>query len=92
MQIAAVTIRQTPPLYLGVDVIVFGAAQSGGSRKFAAVTTTYLMIAMPWEESSLGGRSGPITRATSSECRGASFHSCTRYSSNDCDTKPSYNP
>ncbi len=42
------------PLYLGWMLIVFGAAHMTGDRiAFAAITTTYLMIAMPWEERSL---------------------------------------
>ena len=42
------------PLYLGWMLIVFGAAHMTGDRAtFAAVTTIYLMIAMPWEERSL---------------------------------------
>lgn len=42
------------PLYLGWMLIVFGAARMTGDRAtFAAVTTIYLLIAMPWEERSL---------------------------------------
>ena len=42
------------PLYLGWMLIVFGAAHMTGDRvAFAAVTTIYLVIAMPWEERSL---------------------------------------
>jgi len=42
------------PLYLGWMLIVFGAAHMTGDRAmFAAITTIYLMIAMPWEERSL---------------------------------------
>jgi len=42
------------PLYLGWILIVFGTAHMTGDRAtFAAVTTIYLMIAMPWEERSL---------------------------------------
>lgn len=42
------------PLYLGWLLIVFGAGHMTGDRAtFAAVTTTYLMIAMPWEERAL---------------------------------------
>ena len=42
------------PLYLGWLLIVFGTAHMTGDRAtFAAVTTAYLMIAIPWEERSL---------------------------------------
>ena len=42
------------PLYLGWWVMVFGAAHMTGDRlAFAAITTFYLMIAIPWEERSL---------------------------------------
>jgi protein-S-isoprenylcysteine O-methyltransferase Ste14 len=42
------------PLYFGWLLIVFGAAHMTGDRlTFAVLTTTYLLIAMPWEERSL---------------------------------------
>ena len=42
------------PLYFGWVLIVFGAAHMTGDRlAFAAITTLYLAIAIPWEERSL---------------------------------------
>ena len=42
------------PLYLGWMLIVFGSPSMTGDRLgFAAVTTLYLFVAMPWEEQSL---------------------------------------
>jgi protein-S-isoprenylcysteine O-methyltransferase Ste14 len=42
------------PLYFGWLLIVFGAAHMTGDRlTFAVLTTSYLVIAMPWEERSL---------------------------------------
>ena len=42
------------PLYLGWILIVFGAAQMTGDRfAFAAISTAYLLVAIPWEERSL---------------------------------------
>jgi protein-S-isoprenylcysteine O-methyltransferase Ste14 len=42
------------PLYLGWVLAVFGAAHMTGDRlAFAAITTAYLMVAIPWEERSL---------------------------------------
>jgi protein-S-isoprenylcysteine O-methyltransferase Ste14 len=42
------------PLYLGWIVVVFGAALMTGDRlTFAAITTLYLALAIPWEERSL---------------------------------------
>jgi methanethiol S-methyltransferase len=42
------------PIYLGWMLIVFGAAHMTGDRAtFAAITTIYLIIAIPWEERSL---------------------------------------
>ena len=42
------------PLYFGWILIVFGAAHMTGDRlAFAALTTAYLAIAIPWEEQSL---------------------------------------
>ncbi|MGE0705247.1 MAG: isoprenylcysteine carboxylmethyltransferase family protein [Vicinamibacterales bacterium] len=42
------------PLYLGWILIVFGMPHMTGDRLvFAALTTVYLFVAMPWEERSL---------------------------------------
>jgi protein-S-isoprenylcysteine O-methyltransferase Ste14 len=42
------------PLYLGWLLMVFGAAHMTGDRlAFAAITTLYLIVAIPWEERSL---------------------------------------
>jgi len=42
------------PLYLGWLLMVFGAAHMTGDRlAFAATTTVYLVIAIPWEERAL---------------------------------------
>ena len=42
------------PLYLGWILMVFGAALMTGDRLvFAAITTLYLVLAIPWEERSL---------------------------------------
>ena len=42
------------PLYLGWVLMVFGAAHMTGDRlAFAAITTAYLVVAIPWEERSL---------------------------------------
>ena len=42
------------PLYLGWVLIVFGAAHMTGDRlAFAAITTAYLVVAVPWEERAL---------------------------------------
>jgi protein-S-isoprenylcysteine O-methyltransferase Ste14 len=42
------------PLYLGWLLMVFGAAHMTGDRlAFAAITTLYLVAAIPWEERSL---------------------------------------
>ena len=42
------------PLYLGWLLAVFGAADMTADRlAFAAITTVYLLIAIPWEERSL---------------------------------------
>jgi len=42
------------PIYLGWIVAVFGAAHMTGDRLlFAIVSSTYLLIAMPWEERTL---------------------------------------
>ncbi len=43
------------PLYLGWILAVFGTARMTGDRlAFAAMTSIYLLIAIPWEERSLG--------------------------------------
>src|SRR6185436_6021955 len=48
------------PLYLGWILVVFGAAHMTGNRfAFAAISTGYLLIAIPWEERSLGDAFGP---------------------------------
>lgn len=42
------------PLYLGWVLMVFGAPHLTGDRlAFAAITTLYLVVAIPWEERSL---------------------------------------
>ena len=42
------------PLYLGWMLIVFGAARLTGDRvAFAAISSFYLVVAIPWEERSL---------------------------------------
>jgi hypothetical protein len=42
------------PLYLGWLLVVFGAAHMTANRlAFAAITTFYLCVAIPWEEQSL---------------------------------------
>jgi methanethiol S-methyltransferase len=42
------------PVYFGWVLAVFGAAHMTGDRlAFAAITTLYLVIAVPWEERSL---------------------------------------
>ncbi len=42
------------PLYFGWVLAVFGAAHMTGDRlAFAAITTVYLVVAVPWEERSL---------------------------------------
>lgn len=42
------------PLYLGWMLALFGAARMTGDRlAFAALTSTYLVIAIPWEEHSM---------------------------------------
>lgn len=48
------------PLYLGWILVVFGAAHMTGNRfAFAAISTGYLLIAIPWEERSLRDAFGP---------------------------------
>ena len=47
------------PLYLGWSLMAFGAAHMTGDRlAFAAITTLYLVVAIPWEERSLLGTFG----------------------------------
>ncbi|MCU1382145.1 MAG: putative protein-S-isoprenylcysteine methyltransferase [Acidobacteria bacterium] len=47
------------PLYLGWLLMVFGTPHMTGDRlTFAAVTTLYLVVAIPWEERSLRGSFG----------------------------------
>jgi protein-S-isoprenylcysteine O-methyltransferase Ste14 len=42
------------PIYLGWIMIVFGATRMTGDRlTFALLTTTYLLLAIPWEEQAL---------------------------------------
>jgi hypothetical protein len=42
------------PLYLGWVLVVFGASRMTADRfAFAAITTAYLVVAIPWEERSL---------------------------------------
>jgi methanethiol S-methyltransferase len=51
------------PLYLGWMLIVFGAAKLTGDRlAFAAISSAYLVIAIPWEERSLEGAFGESYR------------------------------
>ena len=48
------------PLYLGWALFVFGAPHMSATRAvFAAVSTLYLAIAIPWEERGLEARFGP---------------------------------
>ncbi len=48
------------PLYLGWMLLVFGAAHMTADRlAFAAISSLYLVIAMPWEERSLERTFGP---------------------------------
>lgn len=58
------------PLYFGWVLIVFGAAHMTGDRlAFALLTTTYLLIAMPWEERSLEREFGPAYRRYKAQVR-----------------------
>ena len=51
------------PLYVGWMLAVFGTAHMTGDRlAFAAITTGYLMIAIPWEERSLARTFGEAYR------------------------------
>ncbi len=52
------------PIYLGWALMVFGAANLTGARlAFAAISTGYLAIAVPWEERSLERVFGDAYRA-----------------------------
>lgn len=52
------------PLYLGWVLIVLGTPHLTGDRlAFAALTTTYLVLAMPWEERALVRLYGDIYRS-----------------------------
>jgi protein-S-isoprenylcysteine O-methyltransferase Ste14 len=52
------------PLYLGWVMAVFGTAHMTGDRlAFAAITTGYLMVAVPWEERALVNTFGDEYRA-----------------------------
>jgi protein-S-isoprenylcysteine O-methyltransferase Ste14 len=54
LQIAGPYALVRHPLYFGWVLAVFGAAHMTGDRlAFAAITTLYLLIAVPWEERSL---------------------------------------
>jgi protein-S-isoprenylcysteine O-methyltransferase Ste14 len=47
------------PLYLGWILVVFGTAHMTGDRfAFAAISTAYVLVAIPWEERSLLGAFG----------------------------------
>ena len=75
------------PLYLGWVLAVFGAAHMTGDRlAFAAITTFYLAIAVPWEERS-SRRSAPSTRATSRRCDGESCRTYIEFTAYHEDTK-----
>lgn len=58
------------PLYLGWILIVFGASRMTGDRLlFATITSTYLLLAVPWEERSLEGAFGDAYRRYKREVR-----------------------
>jgi methanethiol S-methyltransferase len=58
------------PLYLGWVLIVFGAARMTGDRlAFAAMTSAYLIVAIPWEERSLERSFGEAYRRYKAEVR-----------------------
>ena len=58
------------PLYLGWVLIVFGAAHVTGDRlAFAAITTLYLFVAVPWEERALEHEFGEAYRAYKKQVR-----------------------
>jgi protein-S-isoprenylcysteine O-methyltransferase Ste14 len=51
------------PLYLGWVLLLFGTAQMTGDRlAFAAISSLYLFVAVPWEERSLEREFGEIYR------------------------------
>jgi protein-S-isoprenylcysteine O-methyltransferase Ste14 len=58
------------PLYLGWVLMVFGAARMTGDRlAFAAMTTAYLLVAIPWEERSLERSFGEAYRRYKTQVR-----------------------
>jgi protein-S-isoprenylcysteine O-methyltransferase Ste14 len=58
------------PIYLGWIMIVFGAAHMTMSRLvFAAISSFYLLIAIPWEERSLVEGFGDRYRAYQQQVR-----------------------
>ena len=58
------------PIYLGWVLIVFGSPHLTGDRlAFAALTTTYLVLAMPWEERALERAFGPAYRRYKEQVR-----------------------
>jgi protein-S-isoprenylcysteine O-methyltransferase Ste14 len=58
------------PLYLGWILITFGAAHMTGDRfAFAAITTSYLVLAIPWEERSLERAFGDAYRRYKNQVR-----------------------
>ena len=58
------------PLYLGWVLMVFGAARMTGDRlTFAAMTSLYLVVAVPWEERSLERSFGEAYRRYKAQVR-----------------------
>jgi len=58
------------PIYLGWILIVFGAPEMSYSRLlFAAISSMYLVVAIPWEEASLVGAVGEKYRAYQRQVR-----------------------
>ena len=58
------------PLYLGWVLMVFGAARMTGDRlAFAAMTSAYLIVAVPWEERSLERLFGDAYRRYQADVR-----------------------
>jgi len=58
------------PIYLGWILIVFGAPEMTYSRLlFAAISSTYLIVAIPWEEASLVEAFGEKYRAYQGQVR-----------------------
>jgi len=52
------------PIYLGWMLVVFGAPTMTTNRMlFAAVSSCYLLVAIPWEERSLVAEFGEAYRA-----------------------------